>query len=826
MAALESSSRGYPEQESTTPIMFKHPYLNVICFILLLVFFAASNGVYQPDQKTPMNTPSKPVQRLLASEQAKRRQAQGLVSYSNDVKPILDTRCVVCHACYDAPCQLKLSSFEGLDRGASKNPVYNTERFKADEPSRLFIDALDTAQWREKSFFPVLNEWRGGAQAELDHSVLAKLLRLKRKHPLPTAGKLDDSFEFELDRSLACPAIDEMEQFQEQHPLWGMPYAMPGLSEHEEKTLLTWLQQGAKFDPRPPLPPLAIQEIDKWEDFLNGDSDKQKLVARYIYEHLFIGHIHFKGYPDNQFYRLVRSWTPPGQPIAEIDTVRPYESPTTADFYYRLRPLVSTIVDKNHFVYELSDQKMGRYRELFFEPEYQVTGLPSYSQEEAANPFKTFIEIPLASRYKFLLDDAHFFFSGFIKGPVCRGQVAINVIQDQFWVVFIDPDMDFVEKSSEFLARNVQYLSLPGAGGDEIGVLDMGKYNELGQEYLIKKDAFINQAISKEKGVGLDYIWDGDGNNQNAALTVFRHFDSATVETGFIGDTPLTGWVVDYPVFERIHYLLVAGFNVYGSSAHQVATRRYMDYLRRDAENNFLRFMPANQRRHIYDSWYQGFGAGFEKLFWEPLFSVEIETAMEFKTGDYVGEFFDQVRRRLGDAAGRQDSLNRCRDEACLQLDAPLSRQEIDKTLRILAQFKGNQLKALPEVSFVRIATAQPEQDPVYTLVVNKALSNVSFMFVESLRRAPEKDTLTVVPGFLGSYPNFFFVVAQDQLNDFVDTLKQAQTQPAIDAFYQRFGVHRSNPEIWRHVDWFNEQHKKQNGLKAGLFDMNRYQNL
>jgi len=62
------------------------------------------------------------------------------VSYTKDVKPILDSRCVACHACFDSPCQLNLSAFEGLQRGASKNPVYDHQRFRAVEPSRLFID--------------------------------------------------------------------------------------------------------------------------------------------------------------------------------------------------------------------------------------------------------------------------------------------------------------------------------------------------------------------------------------------------------------------------------------------------------------------------------------------------------------------------------------------------------------------------------------------------------------------------------------------------------------------------------------------------------------
>jgi uncharacterized membrane protein len=32
------------------------------------------------------------------------------ISYNDSVRPILQRRCVVCHGCYDAPCQLKLSS--------------------------------------------------------------------------------------------------------------------------------------------------------------------------------------------------------------------------------------------------------------------------------------------------------------------------------------------------------------------------------------------------------------------------------------------------------------------------------------------------------------------------------------------------------------------------------------------------------------------------------------------------------------------------------------------------------------------------------------------
>ncbi len=70
--------------------------------------------------------------------------------YLTEVKPLIENRCVVCHACYDAPCQLKLSSPEGIDRGANKEKVYEGTRLLAANTTRMFIDAKTTAQWREK----------------------------------------------------------------------------------------------------------------------------------------------------------------------------------------------------------------------------------------------------------------------------------------------------------------------------------------------------------------------------------------------------------------------------------------------------------------------------------------------------------------------------------------------------------------------------------------------------------------------------------------------------------------------------------------------------
>ncbi len=790
--------------------------------VIFLILTGCASIMYTSVDYERLYGASIPKQRVLTPEQVILAQKQHKVSFVKEVKPILDTRCVVCHGCYDAPCQLKLGSINGLDRGATKQVVYDSTRLEAANPTRLFVDETNTTDWHKREFYPVLNERQDSEVANLDNSILAKMLDLKRTNPQPTAGKLGDDYDLTFDRDLQCPVITEFPAYQHQHPKWGMPYAMPGLSNREEQTIKRWLQEGAKVEPLPALPAQTLKEIASWEHYFNGTSLKQKLVARYIYEHLFIGHIHFKAHADDEFFQLVRSKTPTGQTIEELKTPLPNDDPNGV-FYYRLRPITETIVDKTHFVYELSDEKMQRFDALFFKPDYTVTSLPSYQLDVAANPFTAFVELPFVSSHQFLLDNVHYFVSGFIKGPVCRGQIALNSIRDQFWVVFTKPGLISPQVATTFLARNQQLLDLPAEEGNQIGLFAWMKYDDLGKQYLKTKDAFIDQLLPKNQGFGLNNIWDGDGINQNAALTVFRHLDSATVTKGLIGNTPLTAWVVDYPILEQLHYLLVADFNVYGSMGLQIASRTYMDLLRQDAEDNFLRFMPAMQRQSIYDSWYLGINSLRKAA---PLFSVSHETEVKFKTKNYQAEFFDQLKQKMGKVAGEVDTINRCQQTECIRANTTPIQQQVDNEMRQLAKLKGHELSALPENILLRVKTNTPDGDLAYTLLVNKAYSNISTMIADNARRMPENDTITIYPGFIGSYPDFFFSVEQKQLGEFVNKIRAARTEADIEQIYSQFGIRRTNPNIWQQADWFNEQHKKYRGLEAGLLDMSRYDNL
>lgn len=49
----------------------------------------------------------------------------------------------------------------------------------------------------------------------------------------------------------------------------------------------------------------------------------------------------------------------------------------------------------------------------------------------------------------------------FIKGPVCRGQLALNVINDRFWVFFLDPEKADLPEVNELYRSQVDNLKLP-----------------------------------------------------------------------------------------------------------------------------------------------------------------------------------------------------------------------------------------------------------------------------------------------------------------------------------------------------------------------------
>jgi len=722
---------------------------------------------------------------------------------ANSANEILQYRCMVCHGCYDAPCQLKLEAHEGLERGASKDLVYDGTRLLAAGLTRLFDDAQSIAGWRDKGFYPVID-----SQAPAD-GVMYRMLELKQAHPLPAEGKLPRGFDFSLYRDQQCPKPEEFDAFATDYPLWGMPYGLPGLTGDQHATLTGWLDRGA-----PPTPPAALgteqqQLLDRWETFLNGETAKEMLMSRYLYEHLFLASLYLEAGDGPTWFRLVRSRTPPGEAIDLIATRRPYDDPGVKRVYYRLQRMPITPLAKTHMPYRFDAGRLAWYRELFLETDREVIVLPGYEPGVGDNPFKSFLDLPVQSRYRFLLEDAQFTIMNFIKGPVCRGQTALNVIDDHFWVMFSDPaQVDQLDE--EFLAREMDNLRLPEPKtGTLIDLLSWRRYSKAHEKYQRDRSRFIRNMVAQGVRLELDSIWNGGGGNDNAALTVFRHFDTASVVRGFVGDIPKTAWVIDYSLLERIYYLLVAGFDVYGSGAHQLQSRLYMDFLRMEGEFNFLLFMPPEKRTEIHDFWYRDAGKGVREHFLKRSAAAAETLGFSYKTEDPKVEFLAMMRQRIHGADARRYDYR-------VDNTGP----EIAAFARLEANV-GVHNSFLPDVSFISLLGEQ--RDEIYTLVLNTAHTNIAQPFREEKRLIPEEDSATVVRGFLGAYPNYFFQVTESEIDKFVEAIGKLKSGEDLQALRDRYGVRRNASWFWRVSDKFHARYREQDPVEFGLFDYNRY---
>ena len=164
--------------------------------------------------------------------------ALAAIDYGRDIQPLFDRYCVACHACFDAPCQLDLTHPEGVERGASKQRVYDGTRLEAAEPSRLHIDADSVTAWRERGFFDVLGRRQ-------DVSILRRILDARPAVAIEPGQPLPDDFTIGIKRANLCANPGEIESMLAEEPHLAMPFAMPPIPADDFNTLRSWLDQGA-----------------------------------------------------------------------------------------------------------------------------------------------------------------------------------------------------------------------------------------------------------------------------------------------------------------------------------------------------------------------------------------------------------------------------------------------------------------------------------------------------------------------------------------------------------------------------------------------------
>ncbi|WP_269542197.1 fatty acid cis/trans isomerase [Cerasicoccus fimbriatus] len=729
--------------------------------------------------------------------------------YLSQIQPIFNARCIACHGCLNSPCLLKLTCYEGLARGARPVNPDGTHLFP-ERPVRL-NDEPSVEAWRKRGFFSVVAEDKPEGE-RLQNSILYKMIMAGYAHNQGDFALAPVADVHANANNHVCASGGKIDTWLQNNPAAGMPFALPALNATEIQVLTDWIKDGA---PGPtPEAQAALNfipsqsTIDSWEKFLNQDDERSPLVSRYLYEHTFLATYHFDAMPD-AYFRLVRSATPPGQPIEEIVTSRPFDDPFVSKevkkVYYRLQKITEARAQKSFFVWELGDADRARLEEIFFAEKWNGDGPlnPGYASH---NPFEVFRAIPAMQRATFLYENSKLIVSGMIQGPVCVGNLATYAIKDYFWAFFVKPESD------------------PAVLNPELGMKhweDFMSFSERGNEAY---EQAYKQVLYQYKpdGYAITDIWDGGRKNPNAWLTILRNETNASVVYGRKGGIPPTFWLVDFSGLERLYYSLVADYTYWGSTEEKLSTWTFMGYLRQEFEDNFLRLLPPSERQHYRNQWTQGIGQDI--LFTMPFPGEDAPSAVKGDDTDPISHVLAQIQARLGEqVSGPPDPLNpaQTRDKVTLperiESIADWENAVAGLTMRTHQSFTP----FLPSLTYVRLKDGA--QDHVYTIVANRAYAFNDLVFDENGAAQPELDTMSVYKSVIGDFPNLLVEVELSDALTMLQHLKAVKTTADWTAWKKKYGALRNEPDFWQTFDWFTEWNFANRAPLAGHFDLTYY---
>lgn len=806
----------------------------------------------------------------------------------SQVQRIFDSRCVACHACYNSPCQLNLTSYEGVLRGANKKSMFDFE-FADRQPTRLGVDAKSTKEWHSKKFgfYSVVENLSSYEKQQLEPtSVLWKMIDLNSN---VSTQFVRQQGPFEYEKNAFCPTVkelsiyegktqgsgDSINQLGKVYYAKGMPYGLPPLSESQAGIIKSWLQKGfsgyslQEQEQRATITEKNRQIRDFVENFLNSSNPYQKVVSRYIYEHIFLAHIYFDE-NNREFFRLVRSSKPRSEigsdeEIFEIATRRPTDNPERK-FYYLFKKITETIVQKNHILYGINSEKINYWIRIFEIDKNKETSLimPSYDSEKSLNPFATFKDLPLKGRFRFLLDDNFYHIQSFILGPVCRGQLAVDSIEDHFWVFFMSPESDpMLKDGGEFINSNVKLIGAAGVAGSSF---ELNMNRNLGEFRKKRKELYKNFVFDKK----VLWLGDEDGNyksnkkNNYPVLTILRHFDNASVLKGPLGSVPKTIWLIDYHIFEDMYYNLVAGYDLFSGNFHHLRTRFHMDGSRVNGQDLFLGLLPDPYRSILRESWHVNYKKSFDptnviskglnKILAGDI--VEAFPSRESKTKWFTSDEIlsvtqehkasidgaNQLKKSLLTKMIKDIGSKRLHQKFIEECCSPWPNNQIfypentiDLEFKKISRLRSDQFDSLPDVTYILLTDADSGKGdfPVYTLINNKQHFNLDQMSNESGRRDFKNDYLTVFKGMVGSFPNLFLKLKKNELNQLIKMIQKIArstnqisllANPVWQEFYKsEWVVSRFSPDFWEVYDQLHQIQNNYRFLESGVIDLSHY---
>jgi hypothetical protein len=237
-----------------------------------------------------------------------------------------------------------------------------------------------------------------------------------------------------------------------------------------------------------------------------------------------------------------------------------------------------------------------------------------------------------------------------------------------------------------------------------------------------------------------------------------------------------------------------------------------MDFLRMEGESNFLNLLPPDTRKTLLAKWYQNSSKELTDYLEGDINSFDQESGITYFSSTPQNELYTMLAEHLAHVQPQPERL----------APAVLNQQQRN-ILSSINDLPAKQATILPETTILMIRDDEkPDNIDVYTILRNSAHFNVNSLFEEEENRDVANDSLTLVHGFLGSYPDAFWQLNASEVEQTLTLLRQMESEEDYEALLDKVGMRRTNPNFWAFSDTLLQWSERHNPIEGGLLDYNR----
>lgn len=738
--------------------------------------------------------------------------------YLDNIQPILTKRCVGCHSCNSGPCQLNLTSYEGLLRGISKVNPHDRWRFREAVLKADLADHLSVGQWREMGFHSILNE-SGNAKENKDSILYLALEQGEKNHILDNESAREEGIRQESEE-YECPVNPkEFEEYALAHPFGGMPLGCNGLDSQEVNLLKQWIIDGAKGPSvearernQRPLNGALVSANNsvlyhRWEAYLNRDGLEQQAVARYVYEHTYTLNIHFEDSP-GEFYRIVRSKTPAPENVDLIVTEFASDRPDyKGRIYYRLEKLDRVIEMKKHALWDFKQAEIDAIEEIFFAKPWKLDEAPPY----ADNPFEWFHNIPIKARAAYIKKYAREIWHSVARGSICHSREASYIEPDYGWYLQLKPESDPTVMQPKLGLANYDLFYAPPAEG--LARINRGEFDLEPNQYQQVFESALREL--NPKGLGVEDIEEDFfyGLRHETSHEFHRSRDSA------VPGYPKFIRVLSYADTERYYYRTVVHYRYYASAKEKGDAFTFAAYIRGYSENLFASLHADAKEREKLNKFYTDFWGR-----WFYSFNINIADGRPAKTPldwSYEKIATELLFRAKGEGRDKMDLNNWPVDRSNYRIPEKIENlDQWENALRTLTGKEGEFPALIPNTLNIRL-----EGQHLYTLFADRGYSNnrVPWDPFQLGSRRSQYDRIFAMRGFSGAFPHVYIDLSFADAASFIKKIQEMDSVDDWVALDAQFGIDRVDAEFWPFTDWLHNWLSLNMGAEAGVLDIRNY---